>query len=288
MERPQPISVRTLLVSDVHLGCKHSRANEFLHFLQGFSPQTLYLVGDFLDAWKINRGWHWSADCDRVIGHLMELVSQGTKIHYVPGNHDSFLRTTAYRDVLDDRLSGVEVADEFVLDTARGWQLLVTHGDRFDLFETRTPWLSKGVSALYDACLSVNWWIHRMRLDSHRNPYGACAFFKDRVKRWIRFISRFETKIMEHARQRSCDGVVCGHIHTPDISYGKAMWYCNTGDWVENCTGLVEYHSGQFCLIRRYEPDLVLDLPTRISTQHPVSASSALESGARETVVAAG
>ncbi len=256
--------VRTLLVSDVHLGCKHSQARAFLDFLQGFAPESLYLVGDFIDGWKINTGWHWSEDCDEVISHLIELTRRGTKVFYVPGNHDSFLRNPSFRFAFPTDVPNFEVANEFIFQTLDGWRFLVTHGDLFDVVETKAQWASKGTSAMYDAALSMNWWLHRFTMTESANPYGVCALLKDRVKRCIRFISNFETKILEHARQQSCDGVVCGHIHTPDIIADHSMWYCNTGDWVENCTGLVECHDGQIQLVRRYEEDILLDLPRRI------------------------
>ncbi len=263
MDQVGATPVRTLLVSDVHLGCKHSQSREFLQFIRRFSPDSLYLVGDFIDAWKINTCWHWSSDCDDVIEHLIDLARQGTKIYYVPGNHDSFLRNPAFRLALPKDFPLFEVANEFVLETKHGWRFLVTHGDLFDFFETKTQWLSKGTSSLYDACLSLNWWFHRFMLGESKNPYGVCAVLKDRVKRFVRFISSYESKIMDHARIRECHGVVCGHIHTPDIVESDSMWYCNTGDWVENCTGLVEQHDGQIHLLQTYGEDRVLTLPSR-------------------------
>ncbi|WP_081610978.1 UDP-2,3-diacylglucosamine diphosphatase [Rhodopirellula europaea] len=261
MQRPAPTSVRTLLVSDVHLGSKHSRAEEFLVFLREFQPESLYLVGDFIDGWKINTGWHWSSVCDEIIAHLISLARRGTKIHYVAGNHDAFLRNPAFRAGCLATLPRFEVGNEFVLETVAGWKFLITHGDLFDCVESNVPWLSKGTTAVYDACLSMNRLCHRAWQPSDRNPYGVCSVLKDRVKRWIRFVSDFETRILDHAKQRECNGVICGHIHTPDIVSSDSMWYCNTGDWVENCTGLVERHDGQLHLVRRYDEDLFLRLP---------------------------
>ncbi|MCM2372130.1 UDP-2,3-diacylglucosamine diphosphatase [Aporhodopirellula aestuarii] len=267
MQRSAPTPVRTLLVSDVHLGCKHSRAEEFLAFLRGFQPESIYLVGDFIDSWKINAGWHWTPACDDVIMHLIELAKNGTKVHYVSGNHDAFLRNPAFQSGCLTPVPRFEVANEFVMETVDGWRFLITHGDMFDCVETNAQWLSKGCSVFYDACLSFNRWWHNAWMAQDRNPYGGCAVLKDRIKRWIRFVSGFETKIMMHARQSDCDGVICGHIHTPDIVSGDAMWYCNTGDWVENCTGLIERHDGQMQLVRRYDDDLFLRLPRRRSTR---------------------
>ncbi|MFG0265089.1 MAG: UDP-2,3-diacylglucosamine diphosphatase [Rhodopirellula sp. JB055] len=274
-------------MSDVHLGSKHSRAEEFLAFLQEFQPDSLYLVGDFIDGWKINTGWHWSTACDEIIAHLIRVSQQGTKIHYVSGNHDAFLRNPVFQAGCRATLPRFEVANEFVLETAAGWKFLITHGDLFDCVENNAQWLSKGMTVAYDACLSLNRWYHRIWQHRERNPHGVCAVLKDRVKRWIRFVSGFENKILDHAKSKDCDGVICGHIHTPDIVQGDAMWYCNTGDWVENCTGLIERHDGQLHLLRRYDDDLFLRLPAQRETvRRSFSAPSVPDNEQRELVPA--
>ncbi|WP_182867554.1 UDP-2,3-diacylglucosamine diphosphatase [Rhodopirellula sp. JC639] len=265
-----PLSVRTLLVSDVHLGCKHARTEEFLEFLQGYRPEKLFLVGDFFDAWKINSGWHWTEPCDRIIRHLVDLVQQGTQLHYTPGNHDSFLREASFRSVMPAGFPDVSIADEFIFETLHGWRFLVTHGDLFDFFETKAQWISKGSSSFYDACLSFNRWIKNRFLAHDRNPYGACAVIKGRVKRGVKFISRYENKIMHHASQKDCDGVICGHIHTPVMKRSESVLYCNTGDWVENCTGLVECHNGDLQLVSRYGDSQTLQLGRRESAPPPI------------------
>ena len=144
-----PVSVRTLLVSDVHLGCKHARTEEFLEFIQRYRPETLYLVGDFFDAWKINSGWHWPEHCDRIVRHLVSMVDQGTVVHYTPGNHDSFLRQSAFRSVLPAGFPDVKISDEFVFETLHGWKFLVTHGDLFDYFRNKGTVGFKGQLGLF-------------------------------------------------------------------------------------------------------------------------------------------
>lgn len=262
MNATEPIPIRTLLVSDVHLGCKHARAEEFLIFLRQYEPQTLYLVGDFLDAWK-RHAWHWTPKCDDVVRHLTDLHQRGTQIFYTPGNHDSFLRQSSFREQLPVGFPDVEMADEFVYETLGGWRFLVTHGDLFDAVEARAQWISKASSRFYDRCLSLNRWVQRRFMSERRNPYGVCAVAKGRVKRGVKFISRYEKKIMRHARNRRCDGVICGHIHTPVIKQSKKVLYCNTGDWVENCTGLVEHLDGTLELVRRYGASKGLRLPEK-------------------------
>ncbi|WP_443217317.1 UDP-2,3-diacylglucosamine diphosphatase [Rhodopirellula sp. P2] len=164
---------------------------------------------------------------------------------------------------------------------------MITHGDLFDCVELNAQWLSKGSTALYDVCLSLNRWYHKTWQHRDCNPHGLCAVLKDRVKRWIRFVSGFENRIRNHAREQDCDGVICGHIHTPDIVTGDSMWYCNTGDWIENCTGLVERHDGQLHLVRRYDEDLFLRLPSQrgpLRQGIPVKKATSLDE--RELVAA--
>jgi UDP-2,3-diacylglucosamine pyrophosphatase LpxH len=267
MDAVNGIPVRTLLVSDVHLGSKHAQPNEFLDFIRSFAPRSLYIVGDFIDGWKINSGWHWTKSCDHVIAHVIDLARRGTKVHYVPGNHDSFLRNSAVQAMLPTGFPAFNVADEFIFESLSGYRLLVTHGDRFDFFETRAQWVSKATAGLYDACLSLNWWFHRLLLSPRHNPYGVCAMLKDRVKRGVKFVSNFESQIMQHARLHSCEGVICGHIHTPSIVHSDVLLYLNTGDWVENCTGLVEHHDGTIQLLSRFRGNQELRLPWRRRSQ---------------------
>lgn len=276
MSRQSPISIRTLLVSDVHLGCKHARSEEFLHFLQGYQPDTLYLVGDFFDGWKINSGWHWTEVCDSIVQHIVRLVDRGTEVFYTPGNHDSFLRQSSFQTLMPTGFPQVKIADEFVYETLHGWRFLVTHGDLFDFFETKAQWISKGSSWFYDSCLGLNRWLQRHFLAADRNPYGACAVLKGRVKRGVRFISRYENKIVRHALKRQCDGVICGHIHTPILKHSEHGLYCNTGDWVENCTGLVEHHDGNFQLVSRYDRTQTLALQPPVAPV-PVPVASLAE-----------
>lgn len=257
------VPIRTLLVSDVHLGGKHARSEEFLAFLQRYRPDHLYLVGDFFDAWKVKTGWHWPESCDRIVAHLNQLVEQGTQLHYTPGNHDAFLRQESRRGLLPGGFPQASIADEFVYETLHGWKFLVTHGDLFDFVENRAQWLSQIGSFLYDTCLSLNRWLQSRFLGEHRNPYGACAVVKGSVKRGVKFISGYEEKIISHARSQNCHGVICGHIHSPGIKQSGDIVYCNTGDWVENCTGLIEHRDGGLELVCRYDSSQSIRLTER-------------------------
>ncbi|MEL6896107.1 MAG: UDP-2,3-diacylglucosamine diphosphatase, partial [Planctomycetota bacterium] len=247
---PAPKVVRTLMISDVHLGCKHVQVDPLLDFLSRYQPQQIYLVGDFVDGWKMNNSWHWSESCDAIINHINQWAASGTRVYYTPGNHDDFLRTPSLRNLLTDRIRNVEIADEFVFQTAGGHRLLVTHGDLFDKVEKQAQWISRVSSYLYDGVLSLNRCITIRR---GRNPYAVCGVLKSRVKSVVRWISKYDDNLMRHAVESECSGVVCGHVHTPTIKKkADSLIYLNTGDWIENCTGVVEYMDGRLCLESYY------------------------------------
>ena len=260
--------VRTVFISDVHLGSKHSQATRCLEFLRAYQPEAIYLVGDFIDGWRSNQTWNWTDDCGQVIDHLEEMMRQGTKVFYTPGNHDAFLRERDGHDQITRKLSGklsqVQIKDEFVFESIRGWRFLITHGDLFDVVESQAQWISKLGSVAYDSVLSFNRSCNWITGRSHKNPYGLCAVMKSHVKRAIRFMSGFESALTGHAHARGCEGIICGHIHTPSIIDNQHLLYCNTGDWVENCTGLIERHDGSIQLQSTYARPMSLDL-----TVHP-------------------
>lgn len=237
-------AVRSLFVSDVHLGCRHSQASEFLSLIEEFEPSYLYVVGDFIDGWKLKRKWLWPPAYDRILQRLMQLKRAGTRLLYTPGNHDAFLRGFLAN------FGVVEIRDRFVHTGADGRRFLVTHGDQFDRVEAGMPWLSLVSSYAYDIMLSSNRLLNRLRGKKH-DPYAFCGAIKRSVKRLVSHVSEFEGLLIQNAREEKCDGIICGHIHAPRIVDVDGLAYCNTGDWVENCSALVEYHDGGFELIRR-------------------------------------
>ena len=235
--------VRSLFVSDVHLGSKHSQADEFLEVLHRYEPRHLYIVGDFIDGWKLKRRWRWRPTYDRIIQRLMALKRSGTQLYYAPGNHDNFLR-----GYLAD-YGVVEITDRFVHVAADGRRYLITHGDQFDKIEQSMQWLSVIGTYAYDVLLSTNYWLNWARGKKH-NRYAFCGVIKRNIKGLVKHISDFESQLMEAAASEHCFGIICGHIHWPRIMQLDNLAYLNTGDWVENCTALVEYDDGAFELNR--------------------------------------
>ncbi|QDT51907.1 UDP-2,3-diacylglucosamine hydrolase [Symmachiella dynata] len=255
--------VRTVFLSDVHLGSRHSQCQALLDFLEDVTPESLYIVGDLIDGWEMKRSFRWLPSYTRLLQHITALAERGTRIFYLPGNHDDFLRHEDFIRSLIQQLGCVEIAEEFIFKAADDRRFLVTHGDRFDCVEQSAQWLSMGITGIYNVALSLNWWLSRLTGNTKRSPYHLCALAKNRVKAVIRFMSHFEESLMGHAKQQGCQGVICGHLHTPAIVHRSGMTYCNTGDWVENCTALFEYNDGALELEYYYPQAAVQKSPPR-------------------------
>jgi len=238
-------SIRSIFFSDVHLGCRYTHADALLQFLRGHEPEHLYLVGDILDGWRLKRGWYWTDTYTYLLRHIVGLMKRGTRVYYTPGNHDEFLRY-----YLHD-LGSIQIADELVHVTADGRRLLVMHGDQFDTAVRHAPWLAHLGDTGYNLLLGLNVVFNGVRRRLGMDYWSLSAAVKRRVKQATNFISNFETLITQHAADRDCTGVVCGHIHTPRISRRGGIDYYNTGDWVESCTALVEYYDGTLELLHR-------------------------------------
>ncbi|MDX1947093.1 MAG: UDP-2,3-diacylglucosamine diphosphatase [Pirellulaceae bacterium] len=266
--------VRSVFISDTHLGCRYSQAEPLLAFLSEIEPDYLYLVGDILDGWRLARRWHWRPVFSKVLARLIALGQRGTQLRYAAGNHDAFLR-----DFLHD-FGFLEIADEFVHYTADERRLLVLHGDRFDDVEIRAQWLSVVGAIAYDSLMWTNSLVNRLRGLAGLGPCQFAGYVKRRVKRAVTFVSRFEERLAQHARQRHCDGVVCGHVHTPMVAERSGLAYFNTGDWVENRTALVELRDGRLELWHLPASDtefrrVPLVTPTSVPTSVEPSQESA-------------
>ncbi|MES2789427.1 MAG: UDP-2,3-diacylglucosamine diphosphatase [Planctomycetota bacterium] len=231
-------------MSDTHLGCRYARAEALLEFLNSVEPDHLYLVGDIIDGWRLRKSWFWDDVYTAIVRRILELLDRGTQVYYTPGNHDEFLRQFV-RD-----LGQVSLSDEFIHVTADGRRLLVIHGDQFDTVVRHARWLSLVGDAGYNFLLWVNGAFNACRRRLGFGYWSLSAYIKHKVKQATSAIARFEDAVIRHARDLQCDGVVCGHIHTPTIHEHQGLMYYNTGDWVESCTALVEQSDGELRLIR--------------------------------------
>lgn len=244
---PTPIGrdgFRSVFVSDVHLGCRFARAERFLNFLETQNPERLYLVGDFIDGWRLRTRWHWEDSYWKILRRLISLADQGTEIFYTPGNHDDFLRSFL------GNFASVRIANEFLHETADGRRFVVLHGDRFDDVEARARWLSYLGGLAYDGIVSLNGAVNLGRKLLGMPEWQFSSSIKQRVKKAVMFVSHYEERLAAHAKSLDACGVICGHIHTPCVRHTRGVLYCNTGDWVEHCTALVEYRDGRLKLLQ--------------------------------------
>lgn len=244
----QPVTYRTIWLSDIHLGLKASRTEYLYDFLQHTESEYLYLVGDIIDLWKAKRGWHWPEINNRIVRLIMDKARRGTKVIYVPGNHDEF-----FRDYVDLYFAGIHITPRAEHVTEDGKRLLILHGDEFDAVTLNNKWVAKLGSEAYDMLIVLNHWFNWIRRKLGFGYWSLSKHIKHKVKEAVSYISNFEQAVVHAARQHGADGVVCGHIHHAVIAEYEEIRYANCGDWVESCTALAEEEDGSLRLIHWVE-----------------------------------
>ncbi|WP_354075931.1 UDP-2,3-diacylglucosamine diphosphatase [Constrictibacter sp. MBR-5] len=245
---------RTIWISDVHLGTRGCQAAMLLDFLRRTECENLYLVGDIVDGWRLQRRGYWDALHHEVIQALLGKALSGTRVVYIPGNHDELMR-----GYLDTELGGISIVGEAIHETADGRRLLVVHGDEFDAVVCYARWLAVLGDHAYTLTLMLNTWFNRGRRLFGKPYWSLSAYLKRQVKNAVQVVSRFETEVAAAARRRGVDGVICGHIHTAAIRDFDGLLYCNDGDWVESCTALVEDDRGHLHILHWAEMAQVVD-----------------------------
>ena len=238
------LAFRTVWISDTHLGTPGCNAEMLLDFLRSVECETLFLVGDIVDGWQLRKGWYWPPRHNDILRCVLKKAKHGTRIIFVPGNHDE-----AFRDYAGLNFGGVEVVLEARHMTADGRKLLIIHGDEFDGVVLYAKWLALLGDHAYTVLLKVNAVLNRVRRIWGMPYWSLAAHMKKRVKNAVQFISSFEEAVARAAAERGADGVVCGHIHTAEIRQIGATTYYNDGDWVESCTALVEHDDGRMEII---------------------------------------
>jgi len=238
------LDVRTVWISDLHLGTPGCQARALLDFLRTTRCHTLYLVGDIVDGWQLRRSWYWPQAHNDVVQKLLRKARKGTRVVFVPGNHDEFARR-----YVSHNFGGVDVVDECIHVTADGRRLWVTHGDLFDGVIQCAKWLAYVGDIAYELTLKVNRWFNQARARLGFPYWSLSKYLKLKVKRAVSYVSDFEVAVAREARRRGADGVVCGHIHHAEIRDIEGVLYCNDGDWVESLTALVEHHDGRLEII---------------------------------------
>lgn len=242
------IQCRTLWISDVHLGTKDCSALALLEFLRVYEAQTIYLVGDIIDGWQLRKRWYWPQAHNDVIQKLLRKARKGTRIVYIPGNHDEFVRDYLRHEPFLG-VGGIEVVDEAMHITADGRQIWVLHGDLFDGVVQNMRWLARLGDELYMFALKANRWLNSCRARLGFDYWSLSQYLKTKVKNAVSYIDDFENAVATEAEKKGCQGVLCGHIHKAQIRQIGSVTYLNSGDWVESLTAIAEDFNGQLSIV---------------------------------------
>ncbi|MBK9080994.1 MAG: UDP-2,3-diacylglucosamine diphosphatase [Rhizobiales bacterium] len=229
-----------MFISDVHLGARGCNATALLDFLAGHEAETIYLVGDIVDGWRLKASWRWPQSHNDVVEELLRKAREGARIVYVPGNHDEFLRQYAGM-----HLGVVEIVEEAIHHTADGKRMLVLHGDKFDAVVTNIRWLALLGDSAYDFAIWLSIHISRFRRWLGLPEWSLSAWSKQKVKRAVNYISAFEDAVAADAARHGADIVLCGHIHKPAMRRCGGVLYLNAGDWIESCSAILEHPDGR-------------------------------------------
>ena len=256
-EEHAEFKLRTIFISDIHLGTRGCQAEVLLDFLKRCHADTYYLVGDIFDGWRLKKSWYWPQSHNDVVQKLLRKARKGSRIVYVPGNHDEFLR-----HYFDLTFGDVEVRNNPIHETADGKRLLVIHGDQYDNVMLYSRWLAFLGDSAYETLLLMNRPLNRVRRFFGLSHWSLSQYVKLKVKNAVNFISCFEKVVAADAKHKQVDGVVCGHIHHAEIRDIEGITYCNDGDWVESCTALVEHMDGKLEImnwLEHYNRRLIAD-----------------------------
>jgi UDP-2,3-diacylglucosamine pyrophosphatase LpxH len=240
---------RTAFLSDIHLGTADSKADEVVEFLKHIQCGKLVLNGDIIDGWALKRGGRWLAGHSRVIRRILKMTERdGTEVIYLRGNHDDILER-----FLPLVFGRIRLCKEHIHVTAAGMRYLVVHGDGFDSVSTHHKWLASLGSVGYDFLLHINRFYNHYRAWRGKEYFSLSKRIKAKVKSAVCFVDRYEELLQDLARHRQCDGIICGHIHTPEDRQVGGIHYLNSGDWVESLTAIIEHHDGRMELVRHAE-----------------------------------
>jgi UDP-2,3-diacylglucosamine pyrophosphatase LpxH len=239
------VRVRAIFLSDLHLGTRGCQAEQVLSFLRRYEAELVYVVGDIVDGWQLKSDWYWPQAHNDVVQELLRKARGGTRMVYVPGNHDEFLR-----GFYGTHFGGIEVAESVIHCARSGRRYLVIHGDLFDLVITQARWLALLGGKAYDLAIALNTHFNAARRFFGMPYWSLSQWVKLKVKNAVNFISAFEETLAAEAARQGADGVICGHIHHAVIRDAGGSHYLNCGDWVESCTAIVEHPDGRFAIVR--------------------------------------
>lgn len=249
---------RSVFISDVHLGSADCQAEYLLDFLDNISCDTLYLVGDIVDLIAMQRRVHFPESHQAVVRRFMAIANAGTRVIYVPGNHDDFLR-----HFCGQTLAGIELKHKAIHTTADGRRFVVCHGDQFDQVVRCSPLMLLVGDRAHGVLLRLNRWFNAWRRLRRKPYWSLAAWVKGRIGKARSFIRRFELAALTAAERGHYDGFICGHIHSAGFLRSQEGLYCNDGDWVEHCTALVEQQDGRLDILHWSEqPGIIATEPS--------------------------
>ena len=263
---------RSIFVSDVHLGTKDCKAGQLNNFLKHNSCDTLYLVGDIIDAWKIQQNrWRWKQSHTNVVRRVLGHAKRGTRVVFIAGNHDEFLRPMIPYGF---SFGLVEIHNQIEHIGADGKHYLVVHGDLFDGITRLAPWIAFLGDKAYDFVLELNNKFNWIRRRMGFGYWSLSRYLKYKVKKAVDFVFKFEENLANYCKKRGFDGVICGHIHHAEIKEINGVTYMNDGDWVESCTALVEHHDGRWEIITWIKENDNVAIDTNSSSREQSSGHS--------------
>lgn len=237
--------VKTLFLSDIHLGTRGCQAEHLLDLLKHYDAETIFLVGDIIDGWRLKSVWHWPPLHNVVVQKLLRKVRKGARIVYVPGNHDEFLR-----EYVGENFGGIDIVEEATYQLIDGRKVLILHGDKFDTVVRNIKWLAHLGDWAYEFAMFINRHLNVVRQVLGLPYWSFSAASKAMVKQAVSFIGAFEDAVIADAKHQGAQVVVCGHIHHAAIRQVGPVLYVNCGDWVESRTAIAEHLDGRLELIR--------------------------------------
>jgi UDP-2,3-diacylglucosamine pyrophosphatase LpxH len=260
----RPLKYRSIWISDVHLGYKGCKAEFLLDFLRSTETDYLFLVGDIIDIWSMKRTLFWPQSHNNVIRTILGKAKHGTKVIYIPGNHDE-----EFREYDGMVFGNVEIHNEYAHTTADNRSVYMLHGDKYDSYMQCSK-LTEFVGNLsYDFILYANRKLDKLRHQLGFPFWSLARFIKSKVRNAMAHIRKFENIVAADAKKHGHDIVICGHIHHADIRCINGVTYCNDGDWIEHCTALVEKQDGKIELIHWSDRQVALKADTEVHNEVP-------------------
>jgi UDP-2,3-diacylglucosamine pyrophosphatase LpxH len=238
------ITYKSLFISDVHLGTKGCQADKLLEFFKYSRSENLYLVGDIIDVWAMQKTFYWPQQHNDVIQKILRKARHGTKVFYIIGNHDE-----VFRKFIPMHFGDINIVNRVIHETQLGKKYLVVHGDAWDGVMKYAKWLSKLGSIAYELLLRLNIVINFFRKLRGKSYWSLAKFLKYKVKNAVKYIGEYERTVSDYAKRKNYDGIICGHIHHAEDQNFDGINYLNCGDWVESCTALAEKYDGTFEII---------------------------------------